>query len=169
MKKSSGGRFADTMTVSANSWHGKAYTYWQRNHRYKNAGPYRVNLCHYVRVVFVWAPLTVVYMSTAWRTMEHWSDTKSGKVAGSIFWILFWVQGLLGLGYMAATMPGVLITWILTLVLGGALLLGVAALMVALSDRSSFQLMWQALVAKKRGICPYINIQSEEPPELAPT
>lgn len=46
-----------TVTVSRKSWHGRLYQYWRDHAKYKTYG-YRENLCHYVRVVVFWAPIT---------------------------------------------------------------------------------------------------------------
>lgn len=49
-----------TVVVSGKSWHGRVYRYWLDNGRsgFRWAcGQRRENLCHYVRVVLLWAPL----------------------------------------------------------------------------------------------------------------
>jgi len=60
MKQRTSGMFAGTMVVKLNSWHGRLYQYWRRDARFKNTDTYRENLCHYSRVVLIWAPLTLV-------------------------------------------------------------------------------------------------------------
>ena len=45
-----------TLVVSARSWHGRLYTWWRAQGGFKTIG-YRENLCHYWRVVAIWAPL----------------------------------------------------------------------------------------------------------------
>ena len=44
------------MTVSRKSWHYRLYQYWQKTGG-KNQYGFRENLCHYCRVVALWAPL----------------------------------------------------------------------------------------------------------------
>ena len=45
-----------TQVVDAESWHAKLYAYWYAHGTIKKVG-YRENLCHYCRVVAIWAPL----------------------------------------------------------------------------------------------------------------
>jgi hypothetical protein len=45
-------------TVSKNSWHGRLYLFWKRHASWKTKG-YRENLCHYVRVLLFWAPISL--------------------------------------------------------------------------------------------------------------
>lgn len=45
-------------TVSKKSWHGRLYLFWRRNASYKVEN-YKENLCHYVRVLLFWAPLSL--------------------------------------------------------------------------------------------------------------
>ncbi len=49
-----------TQVVSAQSWHAKMYSYW-RQHGLIKTKDYRENLCHYVRVVLIWAPIAWMY------------------------------------------------------------------------------------------------------------
>lgn len=46
-----------TLRVSSRTWHGRAYNFW-RSHASFKTGNYRENLCHYVRVILFWAPIS---------------------------------------------------------------------------------------------------------------
>lgn len=49
-----------TLVVSTRSLHGKLYNFWRDHSEFKNAqSGYRENLCHYVRVVLLWAPIAL--------------------------------------------------------------------------------------------------------------
>lgn len=45
--------------VSTSSWHGKMYAFWKENSKFKNGAAYRENLCHYCRVILIWAPISM--------------------------------------------------------------------------------------------------------------
>lgn len=47
-----------TLRVTPHSWHGKLYLMWKRLGGDGKKYGYRENLCHYVRVVLFWAPLS---------------------------------------------------------------------------------------------------------------
>lgn len=46
-----------TLRVSTRSWHGRIYNFWRQNAMFKRDN-YTENLCHYVRVVLFWGPLS---------------------------------------------------------------------------------------------------------------
>lgn len=48
-----------TLVVSKNSWHGRLYHFWRNNSEFKNSSSYRENLCHYMRVILFWGPISV--------------------------------------------------------------------------------------------------------------
>jgi hypothetical protein len=49
----------DTLTVSRRTWHGRLYHFWRDHSKFKNSSRYRENLCHYMRVILFWGPISV--------------------------------------------------------------------------------------------------------------
>lgn len=45
------------MKIKSGTWHARVYQWWLRHGRGNEPG-YRENLCHYVRVLLFWAPMT---------------------------------------------------------------------------------------------------------------
>lgn len=146
-------------SVKKKTWHYKWYQYWLNNGR-GIPEKYRENLCHYVRVLLFWAPVTWIDNHTNW----DW-----GKV-GAVGAILF-IAGLIlwGLTVLTINFPIEM-----SLAAGSfiALLLFLLMLVVAWRgaqgkdlgiERTIFEaidttkLVWNYAVAKKRKICPYIE------------
>lgn len=48
-----------TLVVSRRSWHGRLYHFWREYAAFKNTSSYRENLCHYVRVILFWGPISL--------------------------------------------------------------------------------------------------------------
>lgn len=219
MKKSPGGRFADTMIVKPSSWHGRAYQFWQRHGGIKNNPGYRENLCHYSRVVLIWAPLAIIKVMI--QRFAEFAGPTAGKIGGyidrhggamfgrwidklTLWYCKYVLRGKqvklqkLGWGERIGSLIVIVLTaWSLmagliflllhplqalmayaVLAAGVAVLLGGIWAGFSIADsiggkehqkttpiRDTIQLAGHVIVAKKRGICPFIEFEAPDPPQ----
>lgn len=56
MFKGVAGFFSGELSINTDSWHYRWYQYWRKRGG-QNPSGYRENLCHYMRVLLIWAPL----------------------------------------------------------------------------------------------------------------
>lgn len=151
------------MIIDRNAWHYRVYKYWQDWGR-GNTLAYRENLCHYVRVLLFWAPMTWLdqrYEAGMWGKRSLAGLAVLATVSYIAFWLTFAgvkypVQFLMGLGSL----------------LGAVLAIGIAyyglkfALTHKLPELPTFgipttsRLIYAYGKAKKRRICPFIEFQN---------
>lgn len=50
--------------ISKDTWHGKIYRQWRKEAILKTGEvvPYKENLCHYIRVVLIWGPISIFFL-----------------------------------------------------------------------------------------------------------
>jgi hypothetical protein len=63
--------FNGTLVVQPDSWHAQVYQYWRARGHLKTSG-YRENLCHYVRVLVIWAPLMWFFRGQETQKIKPW-------------------------------------------------------------------------------------------------
>lgn len=154
-----------TLTVSSRSWHGRAYLYWRRHATYKEIERHpRENLCHYMRVVLIWAPL-------GWLARTH---VKKG-VEFSWMALFFSIVAVIIYAALWITIP-----W---QTLGGtAMVVGIVGAIIFLAwldhtlkerkrkrqlnppdpaDEGFMSVLVRAASAKKAKVCPFIDIEDD--------
>lgn len=101
------------VTVGKNSWHYKFYQWWQR-HGGGNKPTYRENLCHYMRVVFIWVPIFWMLKARIYKGVRPWM----------VSIVLLWSAVFLALPYngQVVQLSGTIIAGVITSVLLGAVL-----------------------------------------------
>lgn len=81
--------FSGEISVDQDAWHYRVYQWWQY-HGGRNNWGYRENLCHYMRVILIWAPLFWLFKVPIYKSVRPW------VVAATLLWTLaFWqIPGL---------------------------------------------------------------------------
>lgn len=149
------------MTIKTDSWHYKWYAYWLTYGR-GNKIEFRENLCHYVRVLLFWAPMTWIDRHTAW----DWGVWTPRFVLGVIALIYVGLFGLL-LVMSAITQTTKFLMGIGSF--GGLVsCIGLLVLLVKtmrgkrLEIPGTIKLAGGYVVARKRRICPFIEFDEQE-------
>lgn len=148
------------MTIKTDSWHYRWYLYWLDHGRGNKPG-YKENLCHYMRVLVFWAPLTWLFGNAGLRTIGKWLLN---------IYLVVWLAGMAaGLVYLAIYAPMTLF-WVgvgMGSVVLAAILIG--AVWVFLEDRfagkrievpGTLKLAAGYVMAKKRRICPFLDFEA---------
>jgi hypothetical protein len=76
--------FSDTLVVEPGSWHARVYHYWRDRAEFKTSG-YRENLCHYIRVLVIWAPLAWLLTARIARFLPVWLAIMLAELVGAFF------------------------------------------------------------------------------------
>lgn len=153
-----------TLTISGKSWHGRIYKYWYKHPESKSwrwdtddyVASKRENLCHFLRVLFVWAPL--LFLGYA-RPKKHltWMRPWMPLVAGAII-------ASLTLGFMYALNGTIQVL----LTIGGIFLFCCALVGAAYAKDEWWEkrekkgdgfatVIKETVKAKKARICPFIE------------
>lgn len=64
-------RHRKSMSVNQNSWHYRVYLWWMNQGGRVRQG-YAENLCHYMRVVLIWAPIFWFFKARLYRAVRLW-------------------------------------------------------------------------------------------------
>lgn len=99
------GFFEGALEVDPHSWHAKWYNFWRDHAKYKATG-YKENLCHYVRVLLIWAPIMWIRYGRIGK-VPSWMPAALVIIAG-VLWAGFTLIPtitqlvLIGVGVIAA-------------------------------------------------------------------
>ncbi len=141
------------MTIKTDAWHYRVYAYWTRfSLTYKES--YQENLCHYMRVLLLWAPLLrasrALRLQGLPRPTWMWFNNAVFVLAWTFLFIRFgWLSVLL---WLASVVGAVLI-----------LILLVTIAVVIFGDRKppeipgTVRLVGAYVIARKRRVCPFIS------------
>lgn len=158
-----------TVAVSGKSWHGRLYRRWLRDFGWKwnprNGLARQENLCHYVRVVLLWAPLSWLFTAhpRRWPALRPWMFV-SGALAGGTLGVCFarWPTGtweaLREMGFF------LLVLAIVAVVSAGLVCFVHWVRRHKQRERgdSFAHVAWEFVRAKKARICPYIEREDME-------
>ena len=142
------------MHIHTDSWHYRLYAYWLRLSGGNKPG-YQENLCHYMRVLVLWAP-------------ARWVRESEAHIPNRVIGLLLVSPLAFVLGLIAFTYPRLFITSVLYLASG--MVAGVAVVITAYALRAMYRsrvlkipgtvrLLAAYAVAKKRRICPFITFE----------
>lgn len=144
------------MVISTNSWHYRWYTYWLAQGR-GISERYQENLCHYVRVLLFWAPMTWLDQHTSW----DWGKLSQRTLS------VFLVFALLGTVSLYVVVAAVTQTTKFLMAIGslGGLLAVIGLLILSVKTMQgkrlevpgTVKLAVGYAVAKKRRICPFLT------------
>ena len=142
------------MIMKKETWHYRWYQYWITNGA-GNSPTYRENLCHYVRVIVFWAPMTWIDQ----HTVINWDLVAKVFLATVVVGYAIAVISVLSYNF-----PNQMILTGLSLV---ALIVFILTSISFLRWRqgknfgisSTTSLAWSYAVAKKRRICPYLEFE----------
>lgn len=144
------------LDVERTSWHFRWYSYWLQTGRANSLG-YRENLCHYVRVLVFWAPITWIDQHTVW----DW-----GKLVLAL--MLLYGAGWIGLLIVLAILAKLWLVLLSVSVFLGVVLSGSLAVLSAKalhrkrpSIPGTVKLGAAYVMAKKHRICPFITFDDE--------
>lgn len=147
------------MNIRTSTWHYRWYRYWSEYGR-GNRGR-QENLCHYVRVLLFWAPMTWIDQHTFWNWEKLGQKVFIGIMVlylGSIvtfgivlLMIYWWIHVLMALGSLIALI---------------AILVGLWYIIAFLTTRKysvpdTVKLTAAYVVAQKRHVCPLITFEEE--------
>lgn len=149
------------MIIDIHSWHYRWYAYWLKEGR-GTTPSYQENLCHYVRVLLFWAPVTWIDQHTTW----DWGKLSERATLALLF---LFIVGACGYALIVAA-----VTQTTKFLLGvgsfGALVgcLGLVVLSVKtlqgkqLEVPGTVKLAGAYVLAKKRRVCPFITFGGAE-------
>lgn len=146
------------MIINTNSWHFRWYAYWLGTGRGVQPG-YRENLCHYVRVLLFWAPMTWLDQHTSW----NWGKLAERITLGGL---VLTILALIGYGVVTAAITQPTKSLMAIGSLGGLLVVtGLVVLGVKtrrgkpLEVPGTLKLVGGYVVAKKRRVCPFLTFE----------
>jgi hypothetical protein len=109
---------SEGLEVKRTSWHYRLYQYWKRMGG-QNSWGYKENLCHYCRVVGLWAPKRWFFHAKFWGFLSPWSlilILAALALLGIAIWL--WPGTVANLGIIVgsliaaiAIMVGVVLLW----------------------------------------------------------
>lgn len=155
------------MTIKTDSWHYRWYAYWLERGR-GNKPHYQENLCHYVRVLLFWAPMT-------WLDQTYDAAARSKRVGVALVLLIgaayvgligllltllgidYPVQFLMALGSLA----GLIVTLAMLYYLGRFILTHRLPRPPTFGIPTTTRLIAACAVAKKHRICPFITFEGE--------
>lgn len=164
------------LKVSKNSWHGRIYLNWKARGEFKTYG-YRENLCHYVRVILIWAPINWFL-----KRPVHWKKADVDFYPYSIVLIttavLLYIAMAIQfpLNVLGGTFFGICVV---ALLIGAFIAIDAikekrvrdrrkaydeamrTGIPLVVKDEGFFRVLWRFLSAKKGKICPFIEVNGD--------
>lgn len=142
------------MTMKKKTWHYRWYQYWLTNGQ-GNSPTYREDLCHYIRVILWWAPITWIDQ----HTIINWDMVGKFILIGAIA-----IYAVAIIAMLSYKFPTQMVLAGLSL---GALIVSTVIIIGFFRWRqgknfgiaSTTSLAWKYAVAKKHKICPYLEFE----------
>ena len=144
------------LTVSRrNSFLGRIYAYWER-HGGKNKSDYNENLCHFVRVLFIWTPLFFFFKQPlGHRYIRLWMVGLVGLLAASY---LAWPRAILAVLSIIGLM--VIVVVVIAIMICAVVFLDKIGddIKYRASHFTTVQVITAWIMAQKHKVCPYIKV-----------
>jgi hypothetical protein len=146
------------MKLNRNTWHYRWYAYWLANGR-GTAPAYQENLCHYMQVLFFWAPATWIDQHTSWDWGVVFPVVFLGGAALYLLGFGVYLLVLVAMAHLTAFLAGIG-TFAGSMASIGLLVLIVRTLQGKhLEIPGTIKLVGSYAIAKKRRICPFIEFE----------
>lgn len=71
--------------IRQSAWYHQIYLWWLAHGGQVREG-YRENLCHYMRVILIWAPLLWFFKTPVWGKIQPWMMAEAIIVTGLVWW-----------------------------------------------------------------------------------